>query len=59
MAYNCIKNGTECDGCEQCKIPLPKCPCCGEECDSFYVDGNKKVLGCESCVERVDSYEND
>ena len=35
MAYNCIKNGSECDGCEQCKTPISKCPCCARNVTVF------------------------
>jgi uncharacterized protein (UPF0212 family) len=58
MGYNCYATDKECDGCGGCKSKMPICPKCGEECDSFYIDGNKNILGCENCVKRVDS-END
>lgn len=55
MPYRCIKNGSECDGCGECKEPLPKCPICGQECDKFYKhDG--EVVGCENCISEVESY---
>jgi hypothetical protein len=35
---------------------LPVCPVCGEECDEFYRDKDGDILGCENCIDIVDSY---
>ncbi len=36
--------------------PLPLCPVCGEECETFYTDPEGTVLGCEHCVRAQDSW---
>jgi hypothetical protein len=56
MAYHCIKNGSECDGCEDCKPKMPICPECGEECDTFYKHDDD-IIGCEHCIREVESYD--
>lgn len=34
----------------------PKCPVCGEECETIYVSkSNGEALGCNWCIEEVDS----
>ena len=43
-------------GFERGTIPIPKCPICENECDSFYRNGFDNVIGCENCIEKVDSY---
>ena len=58
MAYNCVKYPIdECDCCGLCQPPIPKCPICGEECEDFYRNGFETVIGCENCIEKVESYE--
>ena len=36
---------------------VPRCPCCGKECETIYKDRNKEVVGCDMCVVSVDSWE--
>lgn len=36
--------------------PLPLCPVCGQECDTIYLDAYGDAVGCENCIETVDSY---
>ena len=36
----------------------PRCPCCGEECETLYRDCMGAVFGCEKCVETLDAWEN-
>ena len=36
----------------------PRCPCCGEECETLYRDRMGAVFGCEKCVETLDAWEN-
>lgn len=55
MAYHCEKYGSECDGCQECKVTVPTCPVCGEECEKLYRN-HGTVIGCENCIEEVDSY---
>ena len=26
------------------------CPKCGDECDFFYIDADKEIVGCENCI---------
>lgn len=33
----------------------PRCPCCGEECETLYRDRMGAVFGCEKCVETLDA----
>lgn len=42
------------DGKEQ---EYPRCPVCGEECETLYKDINSDVVGCENCVKEVDAWE--
>lgn len=37
--------------------PLPNCPVCGEEADTYYIDPDNEILGCESCIKEVFSVE--
>ena len=36
----------------------PRCPCCGEECETLYRDRMGAVFGYDKCVETLDSWEN-
>lgn len=41
----------ECD-----EMPDPRCPCCGDVCETIYrYDG--EVIGCENCIETEDASE--
>ncbi len=42
------------DGKEQ---GYPRCPVCGAECDTVYVDRHRDVLGCERCVKCADAWD--
>lgn len=33
-----------------------KCPVCGEECDTVYLQGSE-VIGCENCIDEQDAWE--
>lgn len=36
----------------------PKCPCCGQECETIYkADG--EIVGCDSCLIAYDAWEED
>lgn len=37
--------------------PDPKCPVCGEECETIFLDREGDPFGCEWCTGRVDSRE--
>ena len=34
----------------------PKCPKCGQETDTFYVNGEREIIGCGECIRSVDAY---
>ena len=36
---------------------IPRCPVCGLECDTLYLDKDHEVFGCEQCIEMQDAYE--
>lgn len=35
----------------------PRCPCCGEECETLYRDRAGLIVGCENCMETLDAWE--
>lgn len=35
----------------------PRCPCCGEECETLYRALSGAVVGCEKCVDALDVWE--
>lgn len=35
----------------------PRCPCCGEECETLYRVLSGAVVGCEKCVDALDAWE--
>lgn len=37
--------------------PMPKCPVCGEECSTFYIDYFGEVVGCNDCISTSDACE--
>lgn len=37
--------------------PLPRCPICGAETDTFCKDKNGDIVGCDECVSTVDAWE--
>lgn len=38
--------------------PFPRCPWCGEECDTIYVSCAGQVVGCGACIDAKDAWEN-
>lgn len=36
---------------------VPTCPECGAECDTLYRNRYAEIIGCESCIDRVDALE--
>ena len=36
---------------------IPRCPVCGRECDTLYLDKENEVFGCEQCITLCDAYE--
>lgn len=36
---------------------IPRCPACGKECDTIYLDSDRDVFGCDRCVSLEDAYE--
>ena len=52
MAYQCVKSGRECDGCQECKPDYPACPNCNsKEYESMFYAKNDWI-GCDECVQR-------
>ena len=37
--------------------PMPCCPVCGEETDTFFRDRFNSIIGCDMCVDSVDAYD--
>jgi hypothetical protein len=37
--------------------PMPRCPICGEETDTFYRNKDLDIVGCDECVTTVDAWE--
>ena len=37
--------------------PLPICPKCGTETDTFYKNIEHEIIGCDACVRPVDAWE--
>lgn len=37
--------------------PVPVCPVCGWDCNSYFINSNGEVIGCENCVKEMDAYE--
>lgn len=35
----------------------PRCPVCGEECDTIYKNADLDIVGCDNCVATVDAWE--
>jgi len=33
------------------------CPCCGKEAESYYLDNEDNIIGCDECVRCVDAFE--
>ena len=37
--------------------PMPECPVCGAETDTFYRDKWGNIVGCEDCVDTVNAFD--
>lgn len=35
----------------------PRCPVCGEECETIYKDRERDIVGCDNCLNSVDAWE--
>ena len=59
MAFICTRNhNKECDACGYCEDDThPVCPICGKEADTFAVDKDGDIIGCDKCVRMKDAYE--
>lgn len=38
------------------EVRWPRCPVCGEECETVYLKDGEPV-GCDECLETMDAYE--
>ncbi len=38
------------------EVVYPICPVCGAECEVYYRDKDRDVVGCEGCVSAVDAW---
>lgn len=39
------------------ELKEPKCPVCGEECDTFYRNADGEIVGCDECITALDAWE--
>ena len=37
--------------------PMPVCPVCGDETDTYYKDFHGTIVGCDQCMDTVDARE--
>lgn len=37
--------------------PLPRCPVCGAETDTFYKNEDGGIVGCDECIRAVDAWD--
>ena len=37
--------------------PQPRCPICGQECETIYKDRALDIVGCDMCEESKDAWE--
>ena len=61
MAYQCVRGGGECDGCQACMPEEKKvCPICGyDDVSRYYVNSNTgDVVGCDECISEVKDLED-
>jgi len=35
----------------------PRCPICGASCDTFHVNKDHEIVGCEECLSAVDAWD--
>lgn len=36
---------------------VPRCPICGQECETIYLDKDGAVVGCDDCMKKLDAWE--
>lgn len=39
------------------EVKWPRCPICGQECETLYKSKNGAVVGCDECIETADAWE--
>ena len=39
------------------EIPIPRCPICNEETNTFIRGYWGDIIGCDNCTEEIDSYD--
>ena len=44
---------------EPTETPLPRCPICDAETDTFFKDYYGDIIGCDSCVRPVDAWDEE
>lgn len=37
--------------------PMPICPVCGAETDTFFQDKYGDIVGCDECIKRLDAWD--
>lgn len=37
--------------------PVPRCPVCGAETDTYYYDKYNDIVGCSECIETRDAWD--
>ena len=37
--------------------PMPRCPECGEECETLYRDSTGSIIGCDRCIDTLNAYD--
>lgn len=40
------------------KDEMPRCPCCGWECNTLYRARGGEIVGCENCIDALDAVDN-
>lgn len=35
----------------------PRCPICGEECETIYKSKDYEIVGCDCCIRTIDAWE--
>ena len=36
---------------------VPRCPVCGQECETLYRNRYGEIIGCDDCIDAVDAWE--
>lgn len=39
------------------EVRWPRCPICGQECETIYQNAQGETVGCDNCVEALDAWE--